>query len=116
MDTLTLGGETPHRARWWQPTRPGKHVSVYELNSANQRGRVVSFRLPTGADQEAVLGMDTEFAVIALCARCREQDGTAQQSAEERERIVATVRKRLSTRQSEGAEMQGLRVTLGKNG
>jgi hypothetical protein len=40
-------------------------------------GRTVRFRLPTGADQEAVLGLAGEQAVEALLARCLLDEGGA---------------------------------------
>src|SRR5262245_24603741 len=41
-----------------------------ELPATGPSGRTVRFRLPTGADQEAALGMDLQPAVAALLNRC----------------------------------------------
>src|SRR5262249_1059688 len=38
-------------------------------------GRTVRFRLPTGGDQEAVLGLEPASAAEALLARCLVEDG-----------------------------------------
>jgi hypothetical protein len=52
----------------WRP----QSASTYTLDLDSQAGsgRTVRFRLPTGGDQEAVLGLDAESAVNALITRC----------------------------------------------
>jgi hypothetical protein len=50
--------------------------------------RTVRFRLPTGGDQEAVLGKATELATDELFQRCLVDDGGKTPSAEERQTII----------------------------
>jgi hypothetical protein len=49
--------------------------------------RSASFRLPTGGDQEAVLGMSVEEGVVELARRCVLDDGGRPLSAEERDTL-----------------------------
>jgi hypothetical protein len=58
------------------------------LPSTGLPGRTVRFRLPTGADQEAVLGMDLPAAVDALLKRCILDDGGRLLSPEECKAVV----------------------------
>ncbi len=53
-------------------TRRPPQTVIYTLELA---GRMVRFRLPMGADQEAVLGLEIEQATEALLARCLIDDG-----------------------------------------
>ena len=57
--------------------KPGTMQAIYELCIApgSPRERTVRFRLPTGADQEAVLGSPMETAVEVLLDRCVIDDG-----------------------------------------
>jgi hypothetical protein len=57
--------------------------------SLSDRG--VSFRLPTGGDQEAVLGMSVEDGVVELVRRCLLDDGGRPLSAEERETLITAM-------------------------
>jgi hypothetical protein len=65
--------------------RPQQACS-YTLELAN---RLVSFRLPTGGDQEAVLGATGDVAVEELLNRCVLDDGGDPLSAEERQAVIA---------------------------
>ncbi|HEV2962508.1 MAG TPA: hypothetical protein VG649_11825 [Candidatus Angelobacter sp.] len=56
-------------------------AAAYTLNVSD---RVVRFRLPTGGDQETVLGMPDEAAADELFNRCLLDDGGKKLSAEER--------------------------------
>jgi hypothetical protein len=53
-----------------------------------QDGRRVRFRLPTGADQEAVLGLEIGEAAEALFARCLIHDGGTPATDAERAAII----------------------------
>jgi hypothetical protein len=53
--------------------------------------RSVSFRLPTGGDQEAVLGMSVEDGVVELVRRCLLDDGGRTLSADERETLITAM-------------------------
>jgi hypothetical protein len=59
-----------------------------ELPAKGSSGRTVRFRLPTGADQEAVLGMDHEAAVDALLNSCLLDDGGIPLSPEECKAVI----------------------------
>jgi hypothetical protein len=59
-----------------------------ELPAPGSSGRTVRFRLPTGADQEAVLGMDLPAAVDALLNRCILDDEGVPLSPEECKAVV----------------------------
>jgi hypothetical protein len=55
--------------------RPQKEKAyTLQIESAG-RERVIRFRLPTGNDQEAIAGMETEWAVLTLLDRCVLDDG-----------------------------------------
>lgn len=69
--------------------RPGTaSTHQIELASADGRPRSVRFRLPTGADQEAILGLDSEAAVEELLRRCLLDDAGADLSEEEHASIA----------------------------
>ncbi len=68
--------------------RPAEIAAAYEVRSG---GRRVRFRLPIGADQEAVAAMPLDAAVDALLARCTLDDGGGALSAEEREAVVTAM-------------------------
>jgi T4 bacteriophage base plate protein len=51
--------------------------------------RTVSFHLPTGGDQEAVMRIKTEDAVAELLRRCVSDEGGGQLSDDERETMIA---------------------------
>jgi hypothetical protein len=57
----------------------------------SERPRTIRFRLPTGGDQEAVLGLEPAAAVDALLERCIVDDGGASLSLEDREAVVAAM-------------------------
>jgi uncharacterized protein YbaR (Trm112 family) len=59
-----------------------------DLGSEEKRCRTVRFRLPTGGDQEAVLGMDMESAVDALLGRCLIDNGGTPLSPTERNTVI----------------------------
>jgi len=54
-------------------------------------GRTVRFRLPTGGDQELVLGMDSEAAVEELLRHCILDDGGSAILPEERDAIIEAI-------------------------
>jgi len=68
------------------PIETGKAQAVYELCVAlgSPRERVIRFRLPTGADQEAVLGSPLETAADMLLDRCVLDDGGLPLNRDER--------------------------------
>jgi hypothetical protein len=51
--------------------------------------RLVRFRLPSGGDQEAVLGVDASIAASELLNRCVFDDSGRSLSEEEREAVIA---------------------------
>jgi len=53
--------------------------------------RTIHFRLPTGGDQEAMLGSDAEDAVGKLLKRCVLDDGGRELSSEEQETVIAVM-------------------------
>jgi hypothetical protein len=83
MDVTIQAGEIPVERR---PQTAACYT--LELPATGPAGRAVRFRLPTGADQEAVLGMDLQSSVAALLNRCILDDGGAALSSEEREAVV----------------------------
>ncbi len=60
-------------------------AATYTLELA---GRTIRFRLPTGADQEAVLHQEPDLAAAALLARCVVNDGGAVLTAADRSAVV----------------------------
>jgi hypothetical protein len=83
MDVTVQAGEIPVERR---PQTAACYT--LELPATGSSGRTVRFRLPTGADQEAVLGMDLQSALAALLNRCLLDDGGVALSPEEREAVV----------------------------
>lgn len=70
-------------------SRPQTSASyALRFSSSVPSGRTVRFRLPTGADQEAVLGMDLVGAVGALFDRCVLDDGGVELSSGERQSVA----------------------------
>jgi hypothetical protein len=65
-------------------------AAVHTLTVAQPDGaaRPVHFRLPAGADQEAVLGLPVEQAVTALLKRCLIDDGGAPLSDAQRAAVI----------------------------
>jgi len=61
---------------------------VLKLRETQPYGRTVRFRLPTGGDQEALLGTDPEVAVGVLMDRCLLDDGGVPLSLEERQAVA----------------------------
>jgi len=59
-----------------------------EFNPGEGAGRTVRFRLPTGADQEDILGLDADSAVDVLLIHCLVDDGGEPLSAEERIAVI----------------------------
>jgi hypothetical protein len=59
-----------------------------ELGSGEGPPRLIRFRLPTGGDQELVLGLDGGAAVEALLRRCLLDDGGAALGDTEREAVM----------------------------
>jgi len=57
-------------------------------------GRPVRFRLPTGGDEEAVLGSGTDDAVHALLLRCILDDGACPLTAEDQTAVIAEMERR----------------------
>jgi len=56
--------------------------------TARLADRIIRFRLPTGGDQEAVVGKSTETAGDELFQRCLVDDGGKAPSAEEKQTII----------------------------
>jgi len=65
-----------------------QNVTAYTWASEDAQ-RVVRYRLPNGADQEAVADLSAGEAVEALLARCVIDDGGAPLSVEERVAVIA---------------------------
>jgi hypothetical protein len=63
-----------------------QHVPAHTLELSD---RLISFRLPTGGDQEAVLGLEGDAAVEELLNRCILDDGDNPLSVEERQAVIA---------------------------
>jgi hypothetical protein len=59
-----------------------------EAPSADGSSRTIRFRLPTGGDQEAVLGLDPLGAVEALIQRCIVDDGGVPLSVDEGQAVI----------------------------
>jgi len=72
---------------------PAKVEASYELRlaAAADRERTVRFRLPTGADQESVLGVSVESAVDRLLSRCLLDDGGLPLDQDERQQLVDAI-------------------------
>lgn len=69
--------------------RPQNTASyTLRLPEPGSSDRAVRFRLPTGADQEAVLGVDGPAAVDALLDRCIVDDGGVGLAPEERRAVT----------------------------
>jgi hypothetical protein len=62
-----------------------------ETHPVDLGGRVLSFRLPTGADQEAALGLDEPDAVTLLLDRCLVGATAADLSAADRTTVIETM-------------------------
>jgi hypothetical protein len=86
MDVDFRAGEVPVERR---PHTMAVHR--LELDGSAGRARTVRFRLPTGADQEAVLEPGPEHAAEALLARCLVDDGGTALSAEELARVADAI-------------------------
>jgi hypothetical protein len=56
--------------------------------------RAVRFRLPSGGDQEAVLGLDVETAADKLLERCLLSGDAAPLAVDERARVITAMEKR----------------------
>jgi hypothetical protein len=66
-----------------------------ELPARTERpNRAVSFRLPSGGDQEAVLGLDVETAADKLLERCLLGGVTVPLAMEEKARVIAAMEER----------------------
>lgn len=74
-------------------TRPQLGVS----HAVDVGGRTVRFRLPSGEDQEAVLGMELGQAASELLRRCLLDDGGTSPDVGERE-VIATEMEKLAPR------------------
>jgi hypothetical protein len=61
---------------------------MLELPGSERAERAIQFRLPSGADQEAVLGMQLSAAVDTLLSRCILNDEGMPLSPEERKAVV----------------------------
>jgi hypothetical protein len=84
MDVSFRAGETPVE-------RQPQTAAAYELAAG---GRVIRFRLPTGGDQEDLLGIEVEQAAETLLDRCVLDCGGRPLSAEERAAIVEEMERR----------------------
>lgn len=67
---------------------------VAAAHTASLPHRAVEFRLPTGRDQEAVLGKPIETAADELFDRCLLNDGGKELSPEERQAIIEEMEQR----------------------
>jgi hypothetical protein len=67
---------------------PAHLAAVYEIESDR---RSIHFRLPVGADQEAVTALPVADAVDALLARCIVDDGGKALSADERAAVISAM-------------------------
>jgi hypothetical protein len=76
--------------------KPETIEASYEVgfNGLPTRERTICFRLPTGADQEAVLGSSVEKAVEILIGRCLIDDGGIALNAAEREQLANAIEHR----------------------
>jgi hypothetical protein len=70
----------------WRPQLELRH-------SVDVADRIVSFRLPTGSDQEAVVGLDSEEAVTELFRRSIIDDGGSPLTTEEQLVVIAAMEK-----------------------
>jgi uncharacterized protein YbaR (Trm112 family) len=68
--------------------RPDSVAAAYSLESGS---RTIRFRLPTGADQEAVARLPLEQAVDALLLRCTVDDGGCAIDADERDALISAM-------------------------
>lgn len=68
--------------------RPQKTASYTLALEEEDRRRTVRFRLPTGADQEAVVALSTNEAVAALLDRCLLNDGGMPLSPTEQATVI----------------------------
>ena len=63
----------------------------YDVDLSGDRARTVRLRLPTGADQEAVLGLEHDDAIDALLTRCIIDDGGRLLTPAQRESVIAAM-------------------------
>jgi len=71
--------------------------ATYEItlqDAAQKTSRTVHFRLPCGADQEAVLSMDVSEAAETLLRRCLLNDDAVRLTADEKSRVIAEMQNR----------------------
>jgi hypothetical protein len=75
---------------------PEKVEASYELRLAaeSDRQRTIHFRLPTGADQEAVLGVSPDDALGILLDRCLVDDGGLPLDHDERQHLENAIESR----------------------
>jgi hypothetical protein len=86
MDVSFDAGDVPI-----EPRPQTAATYTLELGPPAEPRRTIRFRLPTGGDQEAVLGLDEAAAADALLERCIVDDGGAPPSLEERDAVVAAM-------------------------
>ena len=70
---------------------------VYEIELPAGTGnptRAIRFRLPSGGDQEAVLGLDAETAADKLLVRCLLSNTAVPLAVEEKARVIAAMEER----------------------
>jgi hypothetical protein len=82
MDVSFKASEIPIECRTQQTAKFSIHLA-----DPQPSGRTVSFRLPTGGDQEAALGMGND-PVQAILDRCILGDGGSRLSLQEREAVI----------------------------
>jgi hypothetical protein len=91
MDVDVDAGQIPVEG----PTGKGAATYAMELPAREGLpGRPVRFRLPTGGDQEAVLGMEIEAAAAELLDRCLLDGGAAALCREEQDTVIAAIEAR----------------------
>jgi hypothetical protein len=86
MDVCFKGTEVPIE-------KPATVKPTYELQLTGvpARERTVRFRLPTGADQESVLGSPLEVAVDMLLGRCLLDDAGLALNQDESQQVMDTI-------------------------
>lgn len=65
--------------------------STVNISFSGRSPRTVRFRLPTGEDQEAVLGMPLPEAVDTMLNRCLSNDGAPEFSEEEKAAVIGAM-------------------------
>jgi hypothetical protein len=86
MDVVLSAGEIVIERR---PQEAASYTLA--VDDTGTGGRMLRFRLPTGADQEAVLDLDVERAAETILHRCIVDDGGAALLPAEQEAVIAAM-------------------------